>query len=304
MTQKKIIQSLLLFLVPYLLLAQIPDTFRLFYLGGQSNMDGYGYVQELPDHLNRTLADIWIFHGNTAADGATDGGLGMWQKLKPGHGAGFSSDGVTNNYSKRFGPELSFAKHIQELLPGENIAIIKYSRGGTSIDSLASGYAGGWEADFRSKNGINQYDHFLTTLNNAFATSDINKDGKKDILLPSGIVWMQGESDAVVDEALAARYYFNLKRLMDLMRAALRTDDLPVVIGKISDSWNNDSGKIWKYGDLVQHAQEKYVSRDQKAAIVRSTRYYEYSDPWHYDSAGYIDLGKKMAEAIIILLEE
>jgi hypothetical protein len=24
---------------------------------------------------------------------------------------------------------------------------------------------------------------------------------------------------------------------------------------------------------------------------------YKYSDPWHYDSEGYIDLGKKFAEA-------
>jgi hypothetical protein len=29
---------------------------------------------------------------------------------------------------------------------------------------------------------------------------------------------------------------------------------------------------------------------------VRSTAKYAYSDPWHYDSAGYIDLGKRFAE--------
>ena len=49
------------------------------------------------------------------------------------------------------------------------------------------------------------------------------------------------------------------------------------------------------------NAQEKYAKQDKNAAIVRSTRYYKYSDPWHYDSNGYIDLGEKFAEALFLL---
>ena len=78
----------------------------------------------------------------------------------------------------------------------------------------------------------------------------------------------------------------------------MRTDDVPVVIGKISDSGNNDKGKVWDYGELVQHAQEKYAKTDPYASIVRSTKHYKYSDRWHYDSDGYIDLGKEFAKAI------
>ncbi|WP_281239525.1 hypothetical protein [Flavobacterium praedii] len=45
---------LMFILVPFLLLAQTKkDTIRVFYLGGQSNMQGYGYVKELPDSLNK-----------------------------------------------------------------------------------------------------------------------------------------------------------------------------------------------------------------------------------------------------------
>ena len=90
---------------------------------------------------------------------------------------------------------------------------------------------------------------------------------------------------------------------MDLIRASLNSDDLPVVIGKISDSHSNKAGKVWKYGELVQYAQEKYVRTDRNAAIVRSTRSYEYSDPWHYDSKGYIALGEAFAEAFYRLYE-
>lgn len=176
--------------------------------------------------------------------------------------------------------------------------MIKYSRGGSSIDSLAASRYGCWEPDYKGVNGINQYDHFLTTIRNAISVRDINGDGREDRLIPSGIFWMQGESDAAYTEDIANRYYSHLKRLMDLMRATLYTDDLPVVIGKISDSWNDKDGKVWEYGELIQHSQEKFAKTDGNAAIVRNTRYYKYSDPWHYDSAGYIDLGEKFADAI------
>jgi hypothetical protein len=296
---------LLLLFLPGVIYAQgeIRDTFYLFYLGGQSNMDGYGLNKDLPESLKKDFEDCWIFHGNSLADGQLDGGKGVWRRLKPGHGAGFSYNGRSNKYSERFGPELSFSKRIQELMPGKKIALIKYSRGGTSIDSMATGQFGCWEPDFRKLNGINQYDHFLNTVKNAFVADDVNQDGVKDYLLPVGILWMQGESDASFTEEIALRYHENLKKLMDLIRASMRMDDLPVVIGKISDSWNSDERKVWKYGELVQYAQEKFAKNDSKAEIVRETRYYKYSDPWHYDSAGYIDLGEKMADAMHKLIQ-
>ena len=56
-------------------------------------------------------------------------------------------------------------------------------------------------------------------------------------------------------------------------------------------------------GELVQYAQEKFVNDDKNAAIVRSTSKYNYgNDPWHYDSAGYIDLGKNFADEVFRLI--
>ncbi len=290
--------------LPIISFAKTPktDTIRVILLGGQSNMVGQGYNKDLPDSLNSPSRNVWIFHGNTARDGEKNGGIGIWEQVTPGHGRYFSSDGKSNHLSNRFGVEVSFAKRLEKLYPGETIALIKYARGGTSIDSVAARNFGCWEPDYRSKNGINQYDHCLKTIKEAFAVDDINGDGVKDVLVPSGIVWMQGESDGDYTEAVALRYYDNLKRLMDLLRAALRTDDLPVVIGKISDSWNDKKdGKVWDYGELVQYAEEKYARTDANAAIVRTTRYYKYSDPYHYDCDGYIDLGEEFAEALFEL---
>jgi hypothetical protein len=100
----------------------------------------------------------------------------------------------------------------------------------------------------------------------------IANDGEADTLIPAGIVWMQGESDAALNAEIAERYEANLKRLMDLIRAALRSDDLPVVIGRISDSGRDGRhslglrrhrspcsgrlcGRRWPRGDRHQYRQ-------------------------------------------------
>ncbi|MNR33377.1 hypothetical protein D3C85_1510470 [compost metagenome] len=120
-------------------------------------------------------------------------------------------------------------------------------------------------------------------------------------MIPSGIIWMQGESDADKTEQIANQYGANLKRLMELMRAAFRNNDLPIVIGKISDSGNDTDGKVWGFGELVQYCQEKFAATQSNVTIIRTTSNYKYSDKYHYDNEGYIDLGKQFANAIFLL---
>ncbi len=280
-------------------------TWRLYYLGGQSNMDGYGKTEELPADLLAPQDDVWIFHGNPAPDGDLRGGLGLWSRLQPGHGRGFASDGRVNRYSDAFGVELSLARRLRQLYPGEKIALIKYSRGGTSIDPAAAGNFGCWDPDFEggqgAGRGINQWDHFLTTVRTALAVRDLDGDGTEDLLIPAGIVWMQGESDAAWGAEIAGRYQSHLRRLMDLMRAAFRVDDLPVVVGLISDSGQDGDGKVWDHGFIVRAAQQAYAAGDPRAVLVTSTDGYFYSDKWHYDSFGYLDLGERFAEALKLL---
>jgi hypothetical protein len=276
-------------------------TYKVYFLGGQSNMDGYGMVAELPAELRAPVTGVWIFHGNPAADGEEADGRGVWSELLPGHGVGFSSDGAVNSHSNRFGVELTFARRLLELDPTTPIALIKYSRGGTSIDRAAAGQAGSWDPDYTDGNGVNQYDHFLATVRHAMAAGDIDGDGQPDVLVPAGIVWMQGESDASYTPAIARRYVNNLTRLVDLIRAAFRVDDLPVVIGRISDSGDDPDGEVWEHGGIVRAAQTVFADRDPCAALVTSTDLYAYSDPRHYDSVGYMDLGRQFAEVMFRL---
>ena len=286
-----------------LALSTYAKEFRLYYLGGQSNMDGYGKVSELPEAIKsgKDYKDVYIFHGNMGLDGQKPDGRGAWLRLKPGHGRNFRSDGSKHTYSDRFGLELTLARSLQQQYPDAHIALIKYSRGGTSIDSSAKSQKrfGAWDPEWRGGkgegSGINQYDHFKATLKNALADGDLDNDGEPDTLVPSGIFWMQGESDAESEE-VARRYKSNLSGLMNLIRKDLGGPDgtkTPVVIGRITN-W-----KVWKFGSIVREAQASFVKEDPRAALVTSTDSYGNSDPWHYDTAGYLDLGDKFAQALL-----
>lgn len=277
-------------------------TYHLYALAGQSNMDGYGHVKDAPAELRGPIGGVRIFHSPMLRNGEPATGRGVWSDLRAGHGVDFKFDGKANKLGERFGLELTFARRMRELRPDQNIAIVKYSRGGTSISLKAknANRFGSWDADFDGGSGagagVNQYDHFLATLRSALRVRDIDGDGEDDTLVPAGVLWMQGESDGQ-DPGPAADYEANLKRVMDLMRAALRTDDLPVVIGRISDSFK-DGKKVWPHGATVRAGMASFVANDKAAALVTATDRYGYSDPWHYDTAGYLDLGERFAEAL------
>jgi len=276
--------------------------FALYLLSGQSNMDGCGSVADLPDELSRPEGGVWIFHGNTVSDGLAPDGRGAWMPLGPGHGQGFTSDGEQNVLSDYFGIELGFAAELRRRHPDKQIALVKYSRGGTSLAAEVAGTQGCWDPDFAGGAGegagVNQYDHCLATLRRATAVRDIDGDGEDDTLIPAGILWMQGESDSNGSPAIALQYEQNLARLMDLLRAALRSDDLPVAIGLISDSGDTPDGVVWTHGDVVRAAQQAYCESDPAAELVTVTDTLGYSDPWHYDSDGYVLLGAAFADAL------
>ena len=277
--------------------SQEANTYKLYYLGGQSNMEGFGYTKELAEAMATVSEDVMIFTGQMALDNKTHGGVGVWQPLQPGFGTGFKTDGTSIKLSDRFGPELLFGQTRAAAAAGTRIAIIKYALGGSGL-AKGVGY-GNWHPDFDEGAGLNQYDHALKTLRNAFAATDIDGDGVPDRLVPSGIVWMQGEADAFDSQAAADEYGANLERLMGLLRAALRVDDLPVVIGKITDSGMSEDGSVMDYIGTVQRAQQDFVASDTCAAYVTVTDDLTYlDDGWHYDSQGFVRLGVAFAKAM------
>jgi len=269
------------------------DTWKVYYFGGQSNMDGYGQNSKLPDSLKKVILNSMIFNGHRDNHGSPKGGIGIWAPVEPGHGYLFETSGISNTLSDLFGPELSFANAMKK--DDEKIGIIKYSFGGTSLYPGA-GY-GDWNSDQMRRN---HYDNALSTINNAFEVKDINGDGRLDKLIPHGIIWMQGESDAEYSQESADSYLENLKNLMALLRAALRDENLPVVIGKINDSYMTPDGKPTQpFIEIVQSAQKEFTNMDKCASYVTEIESYEFSDDaWHYDSDGFIRMGIAFAKAV------
>lgn len=277
------------------------NVYKLYFLGGQSNMVGYGYTDELPEHLKQEIERAMIFEGRAAFDDDRRGGIGVWTALEPGHGFGVETDGRSVRLSDRFGPELSFGHALASELPDSHIALVKYALGGSG---LAPGVGlGGWHPTDRNGHRRNQFDHAIRTLRNALGETDIDGDGVRDLLIPAGIVWMQGESDANATYETAAAYEDNLALLVRALRAELGSDDLPVVIGKITDSRMAEDGSVMDYSDSVQRAQARYAQSDPCAELVTITDALNYreDDPWHYDSDGFIRMGQAFAEAVLRL---
>lgn len=90
----------------------------LFLLGGQSNMAGNGFTQDLSDaHRYRPYrrapknVSVW------------DARNKQWKPLELGD---------------RFGPEIGFAHALSKAMPDKHIGIVKYAVGGTSMDKWKS----------------------------------------------------------------------------------------------------------------------------------------------------------------------
>ena len=274
-------------------------THKLYFLGGQSNMVGYGYVSELPIDLSHGVESVMIFDGRSAYDGESQGGKGIWSPLRPGFGHGFETDGRNIQLSDRFGPELSFGLELSSNLPDTSIALVKYALGGSGLGPGVG--HGSWHPTHKNGHKLNQFDHALRTLRNALSDRDIDGDGVRDRLVPAGIIWMQGESDANKNRETAEAYGENLTYLVRALRAALKDNDLPVVIGKITDSGMADDGSVMDHIADVQAEQAAFVAADRCAEFVSVTDNLNYFDEYHYDTEGIIRLGEAFAEAVLRL---
>lgn len=299
--------KVLLILISIITLSVNAKGYKLFYLGGQANSEGFGDVKTLDEELLEKAKRVRIFHGNTSPDLTAIDGKGIWTELKAGHGKGFVSDGKTNTYSENFGPELTLAVALQELYPNDNVAILKYARGGTSIDERAARKFGCWQVDFKKGEGefstINQYDNFLATVQNAMSVKDIDGDGEADRLIPSGIFWLQGESDASVKEEVALKYKDHLKSLMTAMRKTFKNDDLPIVVGRMTDRRLGEANPVWRHGPIVRRLQAEFCQEDPHAILLTKNDDYAYIRRAHYDTEAFLRLGRDFVESYKELLK-
>ena len=183
-------------------------------------MDGRGLTNDLTGGFavwNQPQTNILIYYSNHYLTNYT----ASWQTLRPGWSS--SSDGSTL-VSNQFGPELSIGYVLANANPGRHIALIKVSKGGTSLNT-------NW------KPGKDMYADFTNAV--PLALQALALGGNTYTV--RGLLWHQGEADY----GETHDYYVNL--LTNFIAAArndLNLPNLPFVIGEINRDNPNPNYQI------------------------------------------------------------
>jgi len=248
--------------------------YDVFILGGQSNMDGRGAIADLPPELAKPQEKIRFYYRNPLL------GTNDWIALAPGYSVAPSYKGKTLP-SGTFGPEISFGAQIAKALPAQNIALIKATKGGTS---LKNDWKPGIKDQTKSQGPL--YQNFIATINDSLSLLKNNGD----TYTIKGMIWHQGESDAALT---AEEYKTLLTDFIARVREDLKLPNLPFVIGEVFDNGKRDSIR----------AAQLAVSKTVAGVGFFSVKDLNTSDKGtHFDSAGQIIMGERFAAEMMKLL--
>jgi hypothetical protein len=238
-----------------------PPAIKVLLLAGQSNMVGLGRLDELPAELATPDTEVLI-HAEGQLDAAV---AGAWRPLAPGFGVDAS----------RFGPELTAGLAVEARHPGVRWALIKHSIGGTSLAADWDPASGPLYASFR--------EHVPRAL------AELAAYGPAEVV---GLLWMQGESDALTSDDAAA-YQARLGAFLGRVREELRLPTLPVVLGLIS------TDAAWVYQAQVRAAQGAIAAATGQVEVIETAdlpRDFDAGDQYHYDTTGQLELGRRFID--------
>lgn len=245
---------------------------RVFLLAGQSNIVGQGRNNELSPPYSLPQTDVNYWHNAS----------GTWVDLAPGFGG----------RSTWFGPEVAFGRAIKDAYPDDEIYLVKYGVGGTALYN-----------DWAPTTGP-QYTAWRNTLNNALG----NLDSSLIDYEISGMMWMQGESDAF--ESQGPNYEANLTNFIADVRGVVGDPDLPFIIGRVLDYYGGNNiipGTSTSHADAVRAAQQTVAENTDNVAWFDTDSFQvvdPVSNPGHYGTQGQIDLGNAFAQGYLSTVPE
>ncbi|MGJ8643637.1 MAG: sialate O-acetylesterase [Luteolibacter sp.] len=264
--------------------------YRVYLLGGQSNGSGRGDAAELsvPPLDTHGLAapqtDVLFYWHKTQV--TPNGNLiqDTWLDLQPGSGHGVNSP---SSFDVEFGSELSFGRDMADANPSVNIAIIKYTEGGTNLHTQ-------WSASGT------QYATFVATVQAAL--SALTTDGHTYEL--GGMIWVQGEADTG-NTTNANAYQANLTSLIERVRKDVGSSEsstftLPFLISGLSDSQYSDITTLGSGPYIVRQAQETVAATERQSAFVNTDGFSTYGTV-HFDATGQIAIGQACATQMLAL---
>jgi hypothetical protein len=166
---------------------------------------------------------------------------------------------------------LSFGKELLKHIPDSiSILIIPTAVGGSSISQ--------WINDSVFRN--------VALLSNFNKKVEIGKEYGKI----KGILWHQGESDAIKGERINI-YDEQLKKLFTLFRNKTDNNSLPILIGELGSFSQNDDN--WR---AINSEIEEYIKTDTNAYLIKTNDLNHKGDRIHFDSEGQRKLGQRFAE--------
>lgn len=245
-------------------------TVKLFVLAGHRNMEGErAFAQELKSHSeyqtlttdNQSIAFRYNLGGGFKVSQA-------WEPLGPAGPYG------------TFGPELSFAKHLQEKLSG-NIAIAKFTHSGTQIND--------WTAEGTNAKDMMQYEKFIGFIRESL--KDLESKGHKVEL--AGVFYHAGENDmAFYPYRRDASKW--LKSIIARSRIDLNLPDLPWHISQQPPPDQEGLKRIDITANLAELAATESACYHIKAFDLPAQ-----PEKLVLNSAGILSLGKLLTESYL-----
>lgn len=288
---------------------------RVFILAGQSNMVGFGTIND-PENDPGSLLDV--IEKDTLMAWSEIGKEGNWTVLD-GASLYFANNGDTiktnvtvgqGNNPNLIGAELMFAHQLDECFE-DPILIIKTAWGGKSLAvDFRPPSSGGSTGVYYTKM-IETIQH--VTQNIATEFPDL---GLTDYEL-SGFAWFQGWNDGASDSYLE-EYESNLDNLVNDVRNDLGVSDLPFVIANSGHGGFIQTGDTWVQSmqTQVSVAQENVSCNDSiyggKLGFIDTKRFFidKTQSPLdaihHYNNNAltYLNIGKALGEEMNLAIND
>jgi hypothetical protein len=202
-----------------------------------------------------------------------------------------SPEALALNCGNPFGPELVLG-HVLGATTHSPTSLIKVAKGGTSlyVDWLPPSAAS------RTGRAVGPLYKELSQRIKSLQTnpSSVHPNCATQKCRWAGFIWFQGEND-VFDAAYSQAYGQNLKNLISDVRSEIGSPALPVIIVEIG-AWAQSCDSQKK----VAPAQQAFVAADPYARLVETD---DLSGFYHYDPAGQLIIGDRVAKALIPMLK-
>ena len=254
----------------------------VFLIGGQSNAVGCTKISTLPaDFVGETFEHAMLYQeGNFGPEY-----YGKWVNgIHLGMGCNSSEMGI----------EYGIASVLNEVY-ADKFALLRYAMGGSSL--IVDWYPRTlWEFEPSHFMAHRGYCYRVWSETVAKGLNRLIEAGYRPHV--KAMVWMQGEADADMEHA-AIRYANNLRALVDCVRAELRDDQLPVVIGEIATETEKHP-----WSDVVRAAQKQVADEDENIHLVTTKDIPIGSDGAHFDGISDLRLGKRFGEVLATIAKE